>query len=48
MAEDKFIIVADLKQILLRIALFGHWDVAEVLKYKHALANVIRRTRAGG
>lgn len=48
MAEDKFRIVADPQQHLLRIALVGHWEVAEVSRYKAALGETVQRMRAEG
>ncbi len=46
MSEDKFRIIADPRRQLLRIALMGHWEVADVLTYKAALGEAVQGMRA--
>ena len=48
MDDDKFRIIADPKRHLLRIALMGHWEVADVLRYKVALGEAVQRMRTQG
>ena len=48
MSNDKFRIIADPRRHLLRIALMGHWEVADVLEYKAALGDAVQRMRAEG
>ena len=48
MGEEKFRIIADPKRHLLRIALMGHWEVADVLRYKAALGDAVQGMRTQG
>ncbi len=45
---DKFKIISESGRHLLRIVLFGHWDVPEVFRYKAALDQALQQMRAEG